>query len=54
MKLNNNGWGYGMMVFLMTILCAFLLVGVYFIYKYYNSIDAKLIENFINIGTKLI
>ncbi len=39
MKLNNKGWGYRMMVFLMTILCSFLLVAIYFVYKYYETIS---------------
>ena len=40
MKLNNNGWGYLMMIFLMVILCLFLLVAAYFIYRFYNNFDA--------------
>lgn len=54
MKLNNKGWGYGMMIFLMAILCVFLLIIVYYIYKYYDSMDVKLIGNFIHKGIKLL
>ena len=37
-KLNNNGWGYRMMAFLMSILVIFLLVAIYYIYTFYGKI----------------
>ena len=37
MKLNNKGWGYRMMSFLMFILVSFLLIAVFYIYKFYDS-----------------
>lgn len=51
MKLNNKGWGYRMMIFLMTILCVFLLIAIYFIYRYYDTFEIQLINNlFLNGG----
>jgi hypothetical protein len=38
MKLNNKGWGYRMMFFLMSLLIICLFVATYYIYKYYDSI----------------
>lgn len=37
MKLNNRGWGFGMMFLLMTILIIFLAIAIYYIYQYYES-----------------
>ena len=37
MKLNNQGWGYRMMIFLISILSLFLLIAIYFIYRFYNN-----------------
>jgi len=37
MNLNNRGWGYRMMTFLMFILVAFLLVAIYYIYHFYDN-----------------
>lgn len=37
-KLNNNGWGYRMMAFLMSILVIFLLIAIYYIYNFYGKI----------------
>ena len=43
----NNGWGYGMMIILMAILCLFLLIAIYFIYRFYDTIETK--ENSVGI-----
>lgn len=37
MKLNNNGWGYRMMTFLMSILVIALLIASYYIYRFYDQ-----------------
>lgn len=44
MKLNNHGWGYGMMFLLMSILVLFLLIAIYFIYKYYDAFDIEIVN----------
>jgi len=54
MKLNNNGWGYRMMIFLMIILSTFLLIAIYYIYQYYDIIEMQLINNLILNGEQLI
>ncbi len=36
MKLNNRGWGYGEMAILMSILIIFLIIAIYYIYKFYE------------------
>ncbi len=41
MKLNKRGWGYGTMILLMTILCLFLIVAIYYIYRLYNNVEIK-------------
>ncbi len=38
MKLNNRGWGFRAMFFLMSILFCFFLVAIYMIYNYYDKI----------------
>ena len=40
MKLNKNGWGFKMMLFLMGLLIFVLLIAIYFIYKFYSEIDS--------------
>lgn len=50
MKLNNHGWGYRMMAFLMSILAAFLLIAIYYIYKYYNNMP----KNFMIVNSTFI
>lgn len=42
MKLNNRGWGYKMMAFLMSILAAFFLVALYYIYRFYNRMPRNM------------
>lgn len=54
MKLNNKGWGYRMMIFLMIILSTFLLVSIYYIYRYYNTIELQLINNIFLNGEQLL
>ncbi|MDD4705792.1 MAG: hypothetical protein PHS24_01075 [Bacilli bacterium] len=54
MKLNNKGWGYRMMIFLMIILSTFLLVAIYYIYRYYNTIEMRLIYDFFLNGGYLL
>lgn len=44
-KLNNHGWGYKMMILLMTILIVFLFVAVYYIYKYYDTMKNTFYKN---------
>ena len=39
MKLNKNGWGFKMMLFLMGLLIFALLIAIYFIYKFYSEIN---------------
>ena len=39
MKLNKNGWGYGTMILLMSILIIFLAIAIYFIYRFYSSFE---------------
>ncbi len=39
MKLNNKGWGFRMMLFLMSVLCIFLAIAIYYIYIYYTAIE---------------
>ncbi len=39
MKINNRGWGYTMMIFLMSILCLFLAIAIYFIYRFYSNFE---------------
>lgn len=41
MKLNNKGWGFGTMIFLITILCLFLIIAIYYIFRLYNNIEVK-------------
>ena len=41
MKLNNQGWGYRMMIFLISILSLFLLLAIYFIYRLYNNFETN-------------
>lgn len=38
MKLNNRGWGFRAMFFLMSILFCFFLIAIYMIYNYYDKI----------------
>ena len=38
-KLNNQGWGFGTMIFLMTILVIFFVIAIYFIWVFYNSFE---------------
>ncbi|MDD2504759.1 MAG: hypothetical protein PHF21_00625 [Bacilli bacterium] len=45
MKLNNNGWGYGMMIILMSILFVFLLIAIYFIYRFYSNFEQNYLPN---------
>lgn len=45
MKLNNKGWGYRMMALLMTILVIFLIVAIFFIYKFYTNVGKNIINN---------
>jgi hypothetical protein len=47
MKLNNRGWGYRMMCFLIFILVAFLLVAIYYIYVFYGSINTEYANNYV-------
>lgn len=39
MNLNNRGWGFKMMAFLMLILISFLTVAIIYIYKFYNGLS---------------
>lgn len=39
MKLNNKGWGFRAMFFLMSILVAFFMVAIYMVYRYYDTIE---------------
>ena len=41
MKLNNKGWGFREMFFLMGILFCFLLVAIYLIYQFYDGFENK-------------
>ncbi|NLL02184.1 MAG: hypothetical protein GX265_04105 [Mollicutes bacterium] len=41
MKLNNKGWGFGTMIFFITILCLFLIIAIYYIFRLYNNIEVK-------------
>ena len=41
MKLNNKGWGFRAMFFLMGILFCFFLVAIYLIYQFYDSYENK-------------
>ena len=41
MKLNNRGWGYRMMILLMSILIIFLGVAIYYIHNYYSQISGN-------------
>ena len=40
MKLNQRGWGYRMMAFLMSILVIALLVASYYIYRFYDRMKS--------------
>lgn len=37
MKLNNRGWGYRMMAFLMSILITCLIIATVLIYRFYKT-----------------
>ena len=41
MKLNNKGWGFRAMFFLMGILFCFFLVAIYLIYQFYDGFENK-------------
>ncbi len=53
MRLNDKGWGYRMMIFLMTILCIFLLISIYYIFRFYNAFELNLIIHLLNNGVFL-
>lgn len=54
MKLNNQGWGYRMMIFLMSILSLFLLLAVYFLYRFYNNFNTQEYQNKVTITEKSV
>ena len=37
-KIDNRGWGYRMMILLMSILVIFLFIAVFYIYTFYGKI----------------
>lgn len=45
MNLNNRGWGFKMMAFLMLILISFLTVAIIYIYKFYNGLSINNTNN---------
>ena len=45
MKLNQKGWGFEMMAFLMSILICALYFAIYYIYKFYQNVPVNLVNN---------
>ena len=46
MKLDNKGWGYRMMALFIIVLIVFLIIAIYYIYRFYEEIGKrKMIDN---------
>ena len=52
MKLNNRGWGYKMMSFLILILFIFFCIAVYYIYIFYKNVGSNISTNYYIVGER--